>query len=161
MPSWFSRKFGSNEDKRSTYQFKPLDPRKKEIRVLAMLDYDETVLFLRPGPRPSNICALRGELRTISLLDKNEHFTAISYAWSEGNPRVKVAMDDFISFHGMHTMSSSKRKKAMAERATRSLEIPQDVYGILGSIKGWLWVDQICINQKDLKEKSWQLALMD
>jgi hypothetical protein len=117
------------------FKYQPLDPERKEIRVL----YFEPNSHLR-----SELEVLRFRSKHISL---NAYpliiYNAISYCWGE-NPRTKtIVIDDSevsVPVSTETALRSTHRKKA-------GLDIP-------------VWIDAICINQTELTEKSQQVAIM-
>jgi hypothetical protein len=158
------------KDEPLTYQYEPLDPKKREIRIVYANAWNAATG--RVDPRPNVISGLHLSVRTVSL-DAKPNFTPISYAWSKGKPLKKVLVDAHVSWQ---ELNSSKKKKKI-ERYKQTLDIPEDVYDMLKvfvaanvtALKlkakfpsaGGFWIDQIRINQKDLKEKSSQIGLMD
>lgn len=72
--------------------------------------------------------------------------------------------------------SSEKKKKPMIKLGTQTLEVPEDVFDMLKMIvagnetslrwtanlpSGGIWIDQLCINQRDTEGKRWQIGLMN
>jgi hypothetical protein len=128
------------------YKYEPLDPRKKEIRVIVVSPEG-------PGEHAGYVpvvTGIRGFVRIVSLdaEPKNDaSYSAISYTW-ERNVRMK---------------------KLPIGAGKQTLDVPESVYDMLMYFAthrlsrkfGALWIDQICINQKDSKEKASQVRIMD
>jgi len=77
---------------------------------------------------------------TISLLDSTE-YEALSYVWGDASIR------ETITFNGLPT------------------EVTKNLYTALTYLRlpdkpRCLWVDALCINQKDMKERNNQVAIM-
>lgn len=96
------------------------------------------VLVLHPGEKGSPIkCSLQHS----SLRSKRSGFEALSYVW--GNPTVT------------NEISCDNRKKAVGKNlydALERLRLPEE--------DRVLWVDALCINQGDNKEKTQQVRIM-
>jgi len=122
------------------YKYEPLDPRKKEIRVIR-------VSAEGPGKNAGYVpvvTGVRGLVQIVSLDAKDIGYTAISYTW-ERNARMK---------------------KLPIGVGKQTLDVSESVYDMLMHFvghthSGALWIDQICINQKDSKEKASQVRIMD
>ena len=116
--------------------YQPLDERRSEIRLLEILsdDGDEIV---------------QSRLSTSSLED-NPKFTALSYVW--GNPKITedILLNDELFPATVNLATALKYVKGhwcknFPDRDPRLLR---------------LWVDAICINQKDPNERNSQVDLM-
>lgn len=114
------------------------------------------------------IVAIKGLIHTISLGRGPGEYQAISYAWSNTKSFGKIQVWDF-------------KAGGRTEKKSKTLEIPEDVYNMLfhflavrtrthghhdGAKGFWpvrlhLWIDQICIYQRDHREKSIQVGMMD
>lgn len=115
------------------YQYTPLSAHDKEIRVL----------ILDPMPEnPSDIVS--GTLNTVSLgfiEDENApDYETVSYVWGDATLRSTIQLDG----HEIDVPRS-------AAEALRRFQ---------HSNKRILWIDEICINQADLDERSQQVILM-
>ncbi|KAH6672252.1 heterokaryon incompatibility protein-domain-containing protein [Halenospora varia] len=77
---------------------------------------------------------------TVSLLDEPE-YKALSYVWGDASARKN------INFNG--TEFSVTANLAAALYHLRLRHVPR-----------WLWVDALCINQSDMKERNEQVAMM-
>ncbi|KAF2662059.1 hypothetical protein K491DRAFT_339820 [Lophiostoma macrostomum CBS 122681] len=95
------------------------------------------ILRLHPGQWHADI---RCSLEVVSLKDKVQ-YEALSYAW--GDPRITKPM--FL--HDVRIQVTANLEAAL--RHLRSREIPTI-----------LWVDAICIDQRNLEEKTHQVGLM-
>lgn len=113
----------------------------KQIRVLDL----ETV---GSGP-PTTAPALRGRLRVLSEL-KGEQYSALSYVWAQEDPGT-TQRENRLFIH----CDSHQHEARLGPNCWSAL-------WHLSKIKGPLtiWVDAICINQKNDEEKIPQIALM-
>ncbi|CAM1507695.1 Fc.00g073360.m01.CDS01 [Cosmosporella sp. VM-42] len=98
------------------------------------------VLDLLPGPRPAPI---RARLRVASLdAYPCPYYEALSYTWGPSTPTVSVTINDHytldITANAFMALESLRLR-----RATRTI-----------------WIDSICIDQKNYKEKDVQVPLM-
>lgn len=115
--------------------YQPLDERKKEIRIV--LVYPS--IDLSTGDQLP-VC----RLQTASLLDEpTPHYEAISYAWGERTGVAPVIINDQ---HRQHPASAIRVLQRFA---------PAE-----GSEPRRLWIDAICINQRDVAERNQQVAMM-
>jgi hypothetical protein len=120
----------------SSYKYKPLNTTKDEIRVLRIL------------PGKSNE-PLRCNLIHIPLT-KSASYEALSYAWSDPNlfPNEGCAPKEKIWIDG------------------QPLEVGKNLASFLWSARrkhgecGWLWIDAVCINQSDVRERNVQILRM-
>ncbi|OAL06217.1 HET-domain-containing protein [Phaeosphaeriaceae sp. SRC1lsM3a] len=119
------------------YQYGPLPD--NYIRLLKLL----------PCREKDSLTTIECELRS-TRLDEARVFSALSYAW--GNDRQKesliVKSSSFLS--GWSSSSISITPTLFA--ALKRLRHPTSVV--------WLWVDQVCINQRDAEERSTQVKMM-
>lgn len=108
--------------------YRPLDPRRSEIRLLTLL----------PSSHPTD--SIRCSLSHASLDDRPQ-FEALSYVWEPPEPTLDIVVDGarFAVTTNLHQGLGALR------RAKKPLV---------------LWVDAICINQKDDDEKAHQVPLM-
>ncbi|KAF9883668.1 hypothetical protein FE257_003102 [Aspergillus nanangensis] len=114
----------SNKD----FPYTPLNPDKKEIRVIT----------ITPEKHPEK--PLRCSLQIVSL---NEHpkFEALSYVWGDVVATTEISVEN-LPFNVTTNL-------AAALRSLRHLKKPRT-----------LWIDFICIDQENTKEKNKQLPLM-
>jgi hypothetical protein len=85
---------------------------------------------------------LAGKFKLISLDDCTHNYTAISYAWENPAPVSRIRFPD-----------------------GRSLSLSQTLSGLFDSLRKRhdafiVWIDALCINQKDLDERASQVRLM-
>jgi hypothetical protein len=116
------------------YQYRPL-PSPNSVRLIDLL----------PG---RGLDPIFFSLRTVNLEDA-EPFEALSYVWGTGNRRAILCFD-----HG--TVPQSKNS---------TLEVTLNCWHALHRLRFEdksrdLWIDAICINQEDRKERSQQVSLM-
>jgi hypothetical protein len=123
----------------STYIYSPL-PSAYSIRLFKLESRDSGAL-------------LEGTLTTVSLSDPGLSFKALSYTW--GNP-----LDEDSLFFKPY--DSSKHYVACSGKSIEIMENLQDALWQLRQLQefSYLWIDAICINQKDNDEKSQQIKLM-
>ncbi|KAE8443919.1 hypothetical protein EG329_001229 [Mollisiaceae sp. DMI_Dod_QoI] len=122
----------SKSNKITKYQYSPLNEDLHEIRLLHLL----------PGIFPDPIHL---ELEAVSFTHDNvPKFEALSYAWgSEENPA-----DVFIG-------ESDDCKLAITKNLAEALPYLRDA-----NVARVFWIDAICVNQKDLEERSKQVQRM-
>ena len=114
------------------YQYEPLSKENQEIRLLRFNH--------SPTPQAASADTIEISLKTVSLQDQPQ-YTALSYVW--GDPTQVVP----ISING-HTFNVTKNLHAALQKLQDDDAIEH------------LWVDAICINQNDDREKSWQVQQM-
>ena len=126
----------------SSYTYSPLDVIASKIRLLTLL----------PGPFEADI---RINLdSTVLSEDHVPQFEALSYAWGSSETPAEV----FISLE-------KRRIAATAPAGVRTLAVTQNLATALrylryGDRPRVLWNDAICVNQKNLPERSQQVARM-
>ena len=97
------------------------------------------VLDVEPGPLEAPVHAT---LRHVSLSAlPRPQYEAVSYCWGDGSLRAEMVLDG----HGIDVPSNS-------EEALRGLRDLNE--------RKTLWIDAICINQRDIRERSQQVTLM-
>ncbi|KAG4430131.1 hypothetical protein IFR05_014387 [Cadophora sp. M221] len=110
--------------------YRPLEESQKQIRILKLL----------PGPADSPICC---EL-SVTDLTSGDHvgYEALSYCWgiTSSSEAIQLSGQQFRVTSNLY--AALKRLRHQHEK-TRIL-----------------WVDAICINQQDLKERAWQVQMM-
>jgi len=122
-------------DSEDRYADFPLPNNKNHIRVFDIQAVSENEPIGSP---------IRGDLRVIDLERKPvEPFSAISYVWGPYSEPVDTIICG----------------KSSVEVTANCLSALQHLRKALGSFT--IWVDAICINQKDNTEKSHQIPLMD
>ena len=116
--------------------YRPLDPSKREIRLLD--------LYLSTESEEIK-CVLK---RT--NLNGGIKYEALSYVWGSTNEKVVITLNNgpFKVTHSLYVaLQHLKRKKSMTER-----QYKQPFRR--------LWIDALCINQDDLDERTSQVQLM-
>ncbi|KAK4692771.1 hypothetical protein P7C71_g4496, partial [Lecanoromycetidae sp. Uapishka_2] len=124
----------AGEDPNDTrlFQYSPLNENHNEIRILTLL----------PGDFAADIHVL---LETKQLRhDKPPFYEALSYVWGSTEDPVTIK----VRKHGVRTLTVTQNL-ATALRHLRSDRKSRK-----------LWADAICINQRDLKERSCQVKMM-
>ena len=112
------------------FEYQPL-PDANHFRILA----------LEPGDSDTS---LNCKLEVVSIQDaRQSEYEALSYAWGNDDQSLRP----FISCHG-----KCLRLTASLQSALRHIRSETKVTK--------LWVDQICINQEDLEERSQQVSLI-
>ncbi|RGP78663.1 hypothetical protein FLONG3_3200 [Fusarium longipes] len=102
------------------------------------------ILELLPAPREK---ALEGRL-LIADVDKPPAYAALSYTWADASNDASLCQRIFIG------------------RGNRALPITSSCHQALRYLRRelesvFIWVDSVCINQSDLEERSYQVAMMD
>ena len=97
------------------------------------------VLELQPGERAD---PFRGRFTIISI-DGEDKFDALSYMWGDASPMDLIIVDGAAI--------------TVAWNLARALEYLRDQQG---SEVRRIWIDAVCINQKDEKERGHQVAMM-
>lgn len=127
--------------------YRSLNPQKHEIRVLTILlckNLIPAVPPTQPGPGDddlsTNAADIHCVLQTVSL-DNEPSYTALSYVWGTDFPSTRVLIN-----------SKPVLVRKNLEAALRHLQQADRALNI--------WVDAICINQNDNKEKSHQVQMM-
>lgn len=128
------------------YQYKPLSPGGKQIRLV--------VVHPRVPSRPEEIrvtifeTPLEAESRLWST------FMALSYVWGDANNRRDLIVVDLKDEMGADHLTSPKRLSVTANLMEALTHLPwPDKHSIL-------WIDAICINQEDMDERAQQVKLM-
>lgn len=124
----------------STYSYKPLDRDRMEIRLLQILD--------RRDPLKLRCCLIHASLLAAP------RYEALSYTWRapariDQNPATAEDISDTV----LH-MEVNGKVLTVFDNLHRAL-IELSSYH-----RGYLWVDAICINQGDVKERENQVGLM-
>lgn len=115
----------------SGFNYRILQPTLQEIRVLC-IDPDRHVNDLNP---------LRYELKHISLQNVPvEHFLAVSYCWGTSKARASIVLDG-------QNVTIPQITAVALQNLSRVFSCP-------------LWIDAVCIDQNNLREKSQQVAMM-
>ncbi|KAK5164344.1 uncharacterized protein LTR77_010040 [Saxophila tyrrhenica] len=126
-----------------TYNYRPLDVGKQEIRILSI-----------SPQRLDDQSPLQGHLQHVSLLHDNiEKIIPISYVWGSPNDKKKLLIDglpldipasaDITLRHFVHYLNYGPGKDDTKELSKRPF-----------------WLDSVCINQGDFGERAQQVRLM-
>jgi hypothetical protein len=108
------------------------------------------MLIIKPGSsRDPLVCRLK---HISSLLE--EQYDALSYAWGPGKSVVpiEIASEPLLGFTGIERTSRVLKVTPHLEAALRRLRLPDQ--------QRVVWIDAICINQSDLREKAIQVPIM-
>jgi hypothetical protein len=117
------------------YEYKPLDPSRREFRLLHILPEND------PTPeRASSAAPVRCTV-THASLDNAPDYNALSYTWGDASIKVPILVD------------------GIELRATLNLEVGLRHLRRKDEIVT-LWVDSLCINQTNIPEKNVQLKQM-
>lgn len=128
---------GPHNYSQDLYSQLTLDNSRREIRILTIHD----------GPRNSLV---QCSLRTISLFDKSTCFNALSYSWG-GPSRTTTIIVNGLSV----TVTVS------LEAALRNLGNHSSDANFLNHPTLPIWIDALCINQRDTGERTGQVQIMD
>jgi hypothetical protein len=134
---------------RPTFKHKPLSTKTDEIRLIRIL----------PGSDPEE---LHCDLIHVSM-DENPHYNALSYAWREPavfSPK-ELSSTEILFVHSDKQRRSGKTtsRVCLLKIFIPCLKIGKNLAAFLRSYRSpetpsdFIWVDAICINQKDLKER--------
>ncbi|KAL8923554.1 MAG: hypothetical protein Q9208_004500 [Pyrenodesmia sp. 3 TL-2023] len=136
------------------YRYKPLDPEAKTIRLMRLL----------PGNFDDDI---RVSLRTTVLTEEHvPEYEALSYAWgSMEKPRdIRVADDQDIQdlMKRLRVPSTMVHKHIVI---TQTLAVTQNLGEALPYLRRKegirdLWIDAICVNQQNFRERGFQVERM-
>ncbi|EPE36533.1 hypothetical protein GLAREA_08696 [Glarea lozoyensis ATCC 20868] len=114
----------------SPFQYQPLDTSRREIRLLILHPYKNTL----------NLNGYSCTLIAVSL-DEDPVYEALSYVWGSTVNKKEIFID------GQHFFITSNLAEALDHLYDR--EKPRR-----------LWVDAVCINQEDVSERSQQVQCM-
>ncbi|CAI9626619.1 unnamed protein product [Alternaria burnsii] len=115
-------------------------PSSKPYIYQQLLSNSKLIRVLDVDPAQTSTAAIVGRLRVVDLATSSR-FTALSYVWSSSEP------DQTIECNGMNVAVSANGHSALQHLRTS-----------LGSYT--IWIDALCINQADTKEKEHQVSLM-
>jgi hypothetical protein len=98
------------------------------------------------------------------IVDRRLKFEALSYAWGKGNSSENIYLQDFSVPNDGRSVDEVMLLMAQQTKP-RPFAVRSNLYQALKQIRSeikdvWLWVDAICINQKDSVEKSHQIPKM-
>ncbi|KAL2128350.1 hypothetical protein VTI74DRAFT_9291 [Chaetomium olivicolor] len=114
------------------YRRLPLDPRRKEIRVLTLLSGNDHEL-------------LECTLSVVSLSDGSVRFNALSYVWGDPGDTTTMTVDGVPA---VVTKSLAGALHSLRNCPTASFSAPL------------IWADALCINQRDNAERAQQVRIM-
>lgn len=122
----------------SSFKYNGLSRNKNEIRLLSCA-------------RPPFVSSPAATFRSFSLehvsLDSKPNFVALSYVWGPKDPPIEIHVSNNDHSQGDLVLITENLAHALHELIDSAHGLP-------------VWIDAICINQKDDNEKSWQVALM-
>lgn len=123
----------------STYTYQSLDNTQTAIRLLTLNQSVQALEDIRSTAIPPQL--ISGSIRHVSL-DEEPSYKALSYAWGDlASPKYPILIDGSTLL--------------VTPNLYQALQLFQTLPGISS-----LWIDAICINQIDDKEKSRQVPLM-
>jgi hypothetical protein len=124
------------------FQYRSLDPSQQEIRLV------------QTTPLSGHTAPIRLNLVYTSLLNR-PHYYALSYTWGAPHAGLPPEWDDenatrliYVNDHEFHVRWNLEA--VLRILCERRKEPPHHL----------TWIDAICINQQDLKERSYQVRLM-
>lgn len=121
-----------------SFQYKPLDPGKKEFRLIeiAPLEIED------PGSTPDLL--VRCRLKHASL-NEGQSYVAVSYAWGDADITKDILVEDQL------VQVTTNLEAALRKLASRQIG------DNLGST---FWIDALCIDQKNEAERAQQVSYM-
>lgn len=143
----------------TTYSYEPLDYGKAQIRMLNLypaLDYSDPIrISLQKVTLPrSSLCApLKSDEEANDLISENSYvenpdYIALSYVWGSPDDPGEVFVES--GPEGAHIISITRNLDTALRHIRNKRGKPLVI-----------WIDAICIDQGNLKERSHQVALMD
>lgn len=142
---------GSGSEQSLELLYKPLNSTKSEFRLLV----------LEPGAKEADI-----ECRLFTArLEETQNYEALSYTWSDTTYDISVyQISDFNEGKPSENAQFSVANP-MIKVDRRAMPIRTNLYRALISLRysekpRTLWIDAICINQSDEKEKNYQVPQM-
>ncbi|KAL8754848.1 MAG: hypothetical protein Q9184_004992 [Pyrenodesmia sp. 2 TL-2023] len=134
----------------SRYQYQPLDPEAKTIRLMRLL----------PGSFEDEICVSLGT--TVLRGDRIPKYEALSYAWGSTTDRVAIS----VATH-RHLVLLKKWTLIIKRRegVDGQLDVTQNLAVALRHLRlrdrnRDLWIDAICVDQENLDERGHQVERM-
>lgn len=153
-----------------TYQYKPLNKEKKEIRVLLVPKRylnqifeiemaDGRVVKRTITPEQDNmalVCAT--QILSLDDMPPDTKFEALSYTWGSSTPSYPL----YILDHDMDLEEdlAEMRISPNLNSALRHIVVEDDEKKLEKDPILFLWVDAICIDQRNNEEKAWQVDMM-
>lgn len=128
----------------TTYQYEPLES-DRHIRLLKIegLGLEKLLWKSKLMPRIPKRSKARGFSILHASIDDDVKYEAVSYAWGNSTRVAKLAI------------AKGQGHIALTQSLVNALP-----YLVKQSRTGLLWIDQICINQDDVKERGHQVILM-
>ncbi|KAL6904030.1 heterokaryon incompatibility domain-containing protein [Trichoderma evansii] len=128
------------------HHYQPLEHLKQQIRLVELL----------PG-KPGSRIAIK--LLTVSLND-NPEYEALSYCWGPPKP----SYDIFIHVNNNNS-NNTENNEDQPDESIYSFTVGRNLRKALDDLRHQdrsrlIWNDAICINQKDIVEKGYQIQLM-
>ncbi|KIW04372.1 uncharacterized protein PV09_04656 [Verruconis gallopava] len=120
--------------------YTPLPPQPEFGRQIAY----SRLLLLYPGEGGDSLCC---SLQVVDIENAPWEFEALSYVW--GTEKSEVTL---LCSNDNHEILGELEITKNLERALRSLRLP--------TLPRRLWIDAVCINQKDLAERARQVGYM-
>ncbi|KAK8233022.1 heterokaryon incompatibility protein-domain-containing protein, partial [Phyllosticta capitalensis] len=124
------------------YEHNPMNQPDKQIRLFSLKEHHESTSCDTSPRTAQQGRRISGHLKHFPLEDHPE-YVALSYNWGDAKKTSFIAVDGF------------------------SFEVTANLFAVLEVLMGLkelrgrpLWIDAICINQKDDKEKNLQVPLM-
>lgn len=127
------------------FKHDPLSRQRREIRLLHLPKRGESHDLLRDNSAPEDGFLsdyyedYHCTMNTVSL-DKEPEYQALSYAWGPATPTCKIMVNNQPFWIASNLASA--------------------IHYLTGFGDVKIWIDAICINQKDCEEKSWQIEQM-
>lgn len=155
-----------------TYKYRPLRKEKKEIRVLRIPKrylnqmyeaemYNGTTVKHTITPEQDNMPFLC-TVQIMSLVDMaaDAKFEALSYTWGPSKPEYPLyVIDDDLEYDDDDKVPMMRISPNL-NKALRHLMVEDDEQKLEKDPMLYIWVDAICINQRDNEEKAWQVEMM-
>ncbi|KAF2164321.1 hypothetical protein M409DRAFT_25200 [Zasmidium cellare ATCC 36951] len=118
-----------------------LTPRQSEYQYEPLEQGEIRLLTIQPCPQDQSVPVVCG-LSHVSLAGLDTRpYEALSYVWGDPKPRVPINVDKKILLLPVNS-----------EKVLRRVAYPDKPRTI--------WIDSVCINQFDLKERNQQVAIM-
>ena len=128
------------------YQYTPLPTDVPTIRLLKISLSPPEHQHLENNPASTSILPpLRGELLTHALYDTKTPYECLSYTW--GQP----------TFTHTLTLSNNTASLPITTNLDRAI---RGIIQVAAARENLIWIDAVCINQRDAEEKTQQVRLM-
>lgn len=121
----------------SLYDDLLLNRQRREVRVLVLCQgHDDS--------------PVKCSMKIISLYNRDDHFNALSYVWGDANDTTTIIVNQLVV---AVPKSLAKCLQSLRHYTTSHIQA-------LDQIPLTIWADAVCINQKDLLERSQQVQMM-